>query len=49
MDLVGFDEAVFERIRQEYLAFVSTRSIADLRFIPMSALPAIPSSSAAST
>jgi len=38
MDLVGFDEAVFERIRQEYLAFVSPLEIADLRFIPMSAL-----------
>ena len=38
MDLVGYDEAVFERIRQEYLAFVSPLEIADLRFIPVSAL-----------
>jgi len=38
MDLVGYDEAVFERIRREYLAFVSPLEIADLRFIPVSAL-----------
>jgi sulfate adenylyltransferase subunit 1 len=38
MDLVAFDEAVFERIRREYLAFASPLGIADLRFIPISAL-----------
>jgi len=38
MDLVGFDEAVFERIRSDYLAFVSPLEVADLRFIPISAL-----------
>ncbi|HET7765147.1 MAG TPA: GTP-binding protein [Burkholderiales bacterium] len=38
MDLVGFDESVFERIRSDYLAFVSALRIADLRFIPISAL-----------
>jgi len=38
MDLVGYDEAVFERVRREYLAFVSPLGIADLRFIPVSAL-----------
>jgi sulfate adenylyltransferase subunit 1 len=38
MDLVGFDEAVFERIRQDYLAFVSALDIPEVRFIPISAL-----------
>ncbi len=38
MDLVGFDQTVFERIRGDYLAFVSALEIPDLRFIPISAL-----------
>ena len=38
MDLVGFDEAVFERICQDFLAFGSSLAIADLRFVPISAL-----------
>src|SRR5262252_736235 len=38
MDLVSYDEAVFERIRRDYLAFASPLAIADLRFIPISAL-----------
>ena len=38
MDLVNYDEAVFERIRKDFLAFVSALAIADLRFIPISAL-----------
>jgi sulfate adenylyltransferase subunit 1 len=38
MDLVGFDEAVFERIRRDFLAFGSSLAIADLRFVPISAL-----------
>ena len=38
MDLVGFDKAVFERIRDDYLAFVSSLKIPDLCFIPISAL-----------
>jgi sulfate adenylyltransferase subunit 1 len=38
MDLVDYDEAVFERIRGDFLAFVSALGIADLRFIPISAL-----------
>src|SRR5712671_7505751 len=38
MDLVNYDEAVFERIRKDFLAFVSALGIADLRFIPISAL-----------
>src|SRR6266436_5969414 len=38
MDLVGFDETVFERIRKDFLRFVSALAIADLRFVPISAL-----------
>jgi len=38
MDLVGYDEAAFDRIRRDYLGFVSALGIPDLRFIPMSAL-----------
>src|SRR5213596_1212573 len=38
MDLVGFDETVFERIRKDFLSFGSSLAIADLRFTPISAL-----------
>jgi sulfate adenylyltransferase subunit 1 len=38
MDLVGFDETVFDRIRKDFLAFGSALAIPDLRFIPISAL-----------
>jgi sulfate adenylyltransferase subunit 1 len=38
MDLVGYDRAVFERIRQEYLDFAQQLGIQDVRFIPLSAL-----------
>src|SRR5262245_19556777 len=38
MDLVAFDESVFERIRADFLAFAAPLGIADLRFIPISAL-----------
>jgi sulfate adenylyltransferase subunit 1 len=38
MDLVGWSEEVFERIRAEYLAFAAKLGIRDVRFIPMSAL-----------
>ena len=38
MDLVDFDEAVFRRIRDEYLEFAEKLSIKDLTFIPVSAL-----------
>jgi sulfate adenylyltransferase subunit 1 len=38
MDLVCFDETVFERIRKDFLSFSSSLDIADLRFIPISAL-----------
>src|SRR6266699_1733430 len=38
MDLVNYDEAVFERIRKDFLTFASALGIADLCFIPISAL-----------
>ncbi|MBM4208298.1 MAG: sulfate adenylyltransferase subunit CysN [Gammaproteobacteria bacterium] len=38
MDLVGYSEAVFNKIKEDYLAFVSTLDLHDIRFIPISAL-----------
>jgi bifunctional enzyme CysN/CysC len=38
MDLVEFDVAVFERIREEYLEFVAQLGVRDVRCIPVSAL-----------
>ncbi|MDF0605460.1 sulfate adenylyltransferase subunit CysN [Neisseriaceae bacterium TC5R-5] len=38
MDLVDYDEAVFNRIRDDYLAFAEHLNIADIRFVPISAL-----------
>src|SRR3954463_10565439 len=38
MDLVGFSEETFNRIRDEYQAFMAPLGISDLQFIPMSAL-----------
>ncbi len=38
MDLVDFDQAVFERIREEYGAFAARLRFADVAFIPISAL-----------
>ena len=38
MDLVDFDEQVFERIRGEYKAFAARLDVPDLHFMPMSAL-----------
>ncbi|TMH20079.1 MAG: GTP-binding protein [Betaproteobacteria bacterium] len=38
MDLVGSDEATFECIRRDFLAFASALGIVDLRCIPISAL-----------
>jgi sulfate adenylyltransferase subunit 1 len=38
MDLVDYDQAVFERIRSEYLTFAAQLGIQDVRFIPLSAL-----------
>ena len=38
MDLVDYDQATYERIRGEYLAFAATLGIGDITFIPLSAL-----------
>jgi len=38
MDLKGFDQAVFEQIRADYLEFATRLSVPDLHFIPISAL-----------
>jgi bifunctional enzyme CysN/CysC len=38
MDLVGYDEEVFERIKNEFRQFATKLDIADLTFIPISAL-----------
>ena len=38
MDIVDFDETVFNSIRQQYLDFADELHIPDIRFVPMSAL-----------
>jgi sulfate adenylyltransferase subunit 1 len=38
MDLVDYDQGVFERIKDEFTAFAAKLSVGDLTFIPMSAL-----------
>jgi len=38
MDLVGYSEATYEKIKHDYLSFVSALGIDDIHFIPMSAL-----------
>ena len=38
MDLVDYDQAVFDAIREEFAAFASRLEVADLSFIPISAL-----------
>jgi sulfate adenylyltransferase large subunit len=38
MDLVGYDRAVFERIRAEFLSFTKNLSFVDVSFFPISAL-----------
>jgi len=38
MDLVGYDEAVFDRIHDEYDGFAARLGFSDLTFIPISAL-----------
>jgi bifunctional enzyme CysN/CysC len=38
MDLVGYDQAVFERIRRDFRAFATKLEVSDLTFIPISAL-----------
>jgi bifunctional enzyme CysN/CysC len=41
MDLVGFDQAVFEKIRLEYTAFLERLSVRPARFIPIAAVEGI--------
>jgi sulfate adenylyltransferase large subunit len=38
MDLVDYDQEVYEKIRREYIEFARRLDIADMTFIPMSAL-----------
>src|SRR5436190_14520931 len=38
MDLVGFDEKVFDKIRGDYEAFVDSLELTDVTYIPLSAL-----------
>lgn len=38
MDLVDYDEAVYEKIVQEYKAFSSKLEVSDIQFVPISAL-----------
>ncbi|NMF98302.1 sulfate adenylyltransferase subunit CysN [Aromatoleum toluolicum] len=38
MDLVDYDQATYERIKADYLAFAEKLGIKDVRFIPLSAL-----------
>jgi bifunctional enzyme CysN/CysC len=38
MDLVDYDQAVFDSIREEFTAFASRLEVADMTFIPISAL-----------
>jgi bifunctional enzyme CysN/CysC len=38
MDLVDYSEAVFNRIREDYMAIAGKLDVHDIRFIPMSAL-----------
>lgn len=38
MDLVDFDQSVFEKIKQDYQDFAKTLDVKDVKFIPISAL-----------
>ncbi len=38
MDLVDYDEATFRQIKADYLSFAARAGIADIRFVPMSAV-----------
>src|SRR5574343_2083182 len=38
MDLVGYSEETFNKIKADYLAFIQTLDLSDVHFIPMSAL-----------
>ena len=44
MDLVNFDQKVFEDIKQDYLQFAENLAIPDIRFVPISALGGDPGS-----
>ena len=38
MDLIGYSEAMYNKIKDDYLTFVKTLNLHDIHFIPMSAL-----------
>jgi bifunctional enzyme CysN/CysC len=38
MDLVDYSQPVFDKIKEDYLAFVASLDLHDIRFLPMSAL-----------
>ena len=38
MDIVDYDEAVFEKIKADYLKFAEQLNVSDIKFVPMSAL-----------
>ena len=38
MDLLGFDQAVFEKIKQDYLSFSAKLGMSNVMFVPISAL-----------
>jgi bifunctional enzyme CysN/CysC len=38
MDIVGYDEAVFEKIKADYISFASRLDLPDVHFMPISAL-----------
>ncbi|TMP82396.1 sulfate adenylyltransferase subunit CysN [Pseudoalteromonas phenolica] len=38
MDIVDFDETVFEKIKADYLKFAEQLNVSDIKFVPMSAL-----------
>lgn len=38
MDLVGYSEEVFEKIKEDYTGFVAKLALGDITFVPMSAL-----------
>ncbi|WP_105189364.1 sulfate adenylyltransferase subunit CysN [Pseudoalteromonas sp. T1lg48] len=38
MDIVGFDESVYEKIKADYLKFAEQLNVTNIKFVPMSAL-----------
>jgi sulfate adenylyltransferase subunit 1 len=38
MDIVGFDETVYEKIKADYLKFAEQLTVSNIKFVPMSAL-----------